>query len=806
MSGGRKIIGMWHDQPDTQSGADIDMTFVRASARGDQVIDGEFLGALPADNSTALTEQPASPGAPEGYSETLPPPFNAEISESEPLAIPLWRQLATPLLLILAVAWIGFLAWVQFGAGTGLPPLADLPAFIASAAIPLVLLACLYLILQRSSRAEADRYGFMAHRMEQQSHQMEVKLAGLNAYLGTSREELSRHADEVARFGLDTAERLQFATHQIKQAMTEGLAAGEQLSDSSMRALQQAEGLIAGLPKVDGVATRLTEHLREAARDAYRHGSALEVQIAVLREQSELTGTALSQQQEDLKGRVTGLVDQMQRARAEVEATAQTVTENLSQSGDMAVLSFDNVRQEADRYIGTYLAQLDDAHIKLDGHGQRLLASLVTQLGEADASVAALTTRIETQEAQTRNLTDNLVTALNDIDGEFAAFDAQGRDRIKGLSDAIALLKDHTEAMTSKVNLGAEGANQLIGRSEDLLVALDSVTRELEESLPSAFGRLDERLAASRHSLGQVSPELEKVEAVADATLGRLREADILIGVQHRTLQETDGLTRSVIASHRDTLGDLQGIMADINVEADRLSEQTGPRLVEALVRVRETANQAAEKARQALAAVIPESADKLGEASAQALSAAVGTQLEARLTAINSATERTLTATTAATDQLLQQVSTITDASGHIEKRIAEATASLKDADSDHMTQRVNVLIESLKSIAIDVTKILSTDVSDSSWEAYLKGDRGVFARRAVNLVGSGESRDILRKYDEDMEFREHVNRYIHDFEAMLRNLLGTRNGSSLSVTMLSSDMGKLYVALAQAIERLRT
>jgi hypothetical protein len=49
-------------------------------------------------------------------------------------------------------------------------------------------------------------------------------------------------------------------------------------------------------------------------------------------------------------------------------------------------------------------------------------------------------------------------------------------------------------------------------------------------------------------------------------------------------------------------------------------------------------------------------------------------------------------------------------------------------------------------------------------------------------------------------------VNRYIHDFESMLRRILADRDSSALGVTMLSSDMGKLYVALAQAIERLRT
>ena len=48
-------------------------------------------------------------------------------------------------------------------------------------------------------------------------------------------------------------------------------------------------------------------------------------------------------------------------------------------------------------------------------------------------------------------------------------------------------------------------------------------------------------------------------------------------------------------------------------------------------------------------------------------------------------------------------------------------------------------------------------------------------------------------------------MNHYIHDFEAMLRQLLSTRDGNALGVTLLSSDMGKLYVALAQGIERLR-
>jgi len=116
-----------------------------------------------------------------------------------------------------------------------------------------------------------------------------------------------------------------------------------------------------------------------------------------------------------------------------------------------------------------------------------------------------------------------------------------------------------------------------------------------------------------------------------------------------------------------------------------------------------------------------------------------------------------------------------------------------------------VALITESLNSNAIDIAKALSTEVTDTAWASYLRGDRGIFTRRAVRLIDNTEAREIAELYDADHDFREHVSRYIHDFEAMLRTMLSTRDGHAVSVTLLSSDMGKLYVVLAQALERLR-
>jgi len=147
-----------------------------------------------------------------------------------------------------------------------------------------------------------------------------------------------------------------------------------------------------------------------------------------------------------------------------------------------------------------------------------------------------------------------------------------------------------------------------------------------------------------------------------------------------------------------------------------------------------------------------------------------------------------------------------VDELAGNLERRVSQARTRAEEQVDNDFARRVALITEALNSYAIDIAKALSSEVTDTAWSAYLKGDRGVFTRRAVRLLEPTEAKDVVRIYEEDGEFREHVSRYIHDFEAMLRQLLSTRDGHALGVTLLSSDMGKLYVALAQAIERLRT
>ena len=154
---------------------------------------------------------------------------------------------------------------------------------------------------------------------------------------------------------------------------------------------------------------------------------------------------------------------------------------------------------------------------------------------------------------------------------------------------------------------------------------------------------------------------------------------------------------------------------------------------------------------------------------------------------------------------QLRDQLVKVNELTGNLEQRVMRARELAEEQVNNDFARRMALITDGLNSAAIDISGALSGEIADTAWEAYLKGDRGIFTRRAVRLLDNGTAKDIAALYTSDPDFKANVGRYIHDFEALLRQTLSTRDGHVLSVTMLGSDMGKLYVALAQAIQRFR-
>ncbi|WP_176590458.1 hypothetical protein [Sphingobium sp. EM0848] len=535
------------------------------------------------------------------------------------------------------------------------------------------------------------------------------------------------------------------------------------------------------------------------------HGRAQETMAAV---DANLTAQALSLKSL-IEGAQSGIASTSHSALTALSRDAETVEAELRQRIETAVAQARNGMAITDEGIARQSEALDvliaRSRSGIAAIGEETVANLADHVGEVESRLHQINDLVEGQRALVAGLQTSLHDAVISAETRFTAMEEAALARNERLTEALKRLTDETQRIDSALATGGMTAEKLIGSAETLMVALDSSVRELDETFPAALERFNGRIETSRTLLDSAAPEIERLEAISEALVGRTQEAEELLRGQGRRLSEWLESTQSGVDANRELVERLRTALDNAHQDATRITEGAGPLLVTALLRVKDTADQAAERARQALSRAIPDAAQSLADASEEAMERVIGDKITAQIEQVAKVAEEAVKAAHQASDRLTRQLLTIADTSAAVEARIEEAERAAEDRDRDHFARRSALIIESLNSTAIDVTKILSNDVTDSAWSSYLKGDRGVFTRRAVKLLDAGESREIALHYDNDPEFQEHVNRYIHDFESMLRIILSARDGNALGVAILSSDMGKLYVALAQAIERLR-
>ena len=750
-------------------------------------------GLAPEEPEIATAEETAVvEPAPEEIAQVEPPyqePSIASLANEPPLPPSLLREtLPATAFAVAGIAWLIAIAWsIAFTEPATPLSLLELISWIGLASGPIAVIGIFYLLLRRTSRREARRFARSATAMAGQAAYMEQVLAMLSRRVEEHHALLSRHAEQLLDHGDRAAERLAAVAGSMREETSLLARHSARLGGAASAARADMSAIMADLPKAEEKTHAMTQLLQEASLAAHEQAAVLESQVSALATRGSEADTMLAAAAESLAAHLARIEATGQSAEQRIEKAASDMSRIVDGALGQATAAVEETRKGIEAQSAAMLAMIEQGRAALNQAGADSARTLAHRLDEIGGKVDALAARLAAQDAASHTLVGSLDAALSEIERRFAALGETGTERTADLAEAIVALSGHSEHMTETLGQGAVAADALLQRASLLRASLDACAREVDEVLPRALGRIEGQASQSQAALAAAVPEAAKLEASANAAADRLAEAD----------------TR--IAALREQTDSLGALIAETEANARQLTDGAGPQLVEALLRVRETAGQAAERARETLGSVIPEAAAALGQASGEAMERALVGRIEEQMAEVAAASQRAVEAAQKASERLMRQMLTIADTTSQVEARIAEAKAEAEAGDQESFSRRVALLIESLNSTAIDVTKILSNDVTDSAWAAYLRGDRGIFTRRAVRLIDSGEAREIARHYEEEAEFREQVNRYIHDFEAMLRRVLASRDGNPLGVTLLSSDMGKLYVALAQAIERLR-
>jgi hypothetical protein len=559
--------------------------------------------------------------------------------------------------------------------------------------------------------------------------------------------------------------------------------------------------LLEDLPRAEQSARALAAELRGMGHDASAQAAGLEAQLAAVAARAREADEAAGGASQRLVAHLTQIESAGAAAAARVGEVGTTAGQQVDALLDRAGNALSKIRAGIDTQAAAVHALLAQSSAGLGQAGIEAAEALETRVSSANSAIDALASRIAAQERASQSLVAEIERSLAELDQRFVDLAAEGDHRAGAIASAIARVRGELDGLALQSASSDGSLETLTLRTETLRATVTGLHEEigdrLSDSLQRAEGGAERLLAAAQAA----RPEIEWMSEAASEASERLASgADGLAAQQDRLAALLASVDEGVGgAEHRLTA--LREAMAQAGEEASRLQAETAPALVQSLVQVREAAAHAAERAREAIGSVIPEGAQRLSDETRTALERAIQESIRDQLADVEQVAARAVEAARVASDRLTAQMLTIGQTASALEQHIEQSHEASRAADSEAFARRTAMLIDSLHSASIDVGKILSTEVDDRSWQEYLKGDRGVFTRRAVRLLGPADQRALAAHYDSDREFHGAADRYVADFEAMLRRVLGERDGGPLAVTLMSSDMGKLYAALAQIV-----
>ena len=730
----------------------------------------------------------------------------AEIRDVQGVASEGGRQVLGWGLGILALLWTGYSAW---SAGQALvdQPLSS-PAIAQWVAIltgPLALMGLVWLMFGRTRRKEAEKFTRSVVAMRKEARSLQDILGALSQQIAENHRTLGVMAGDLMGLGDQAASRLGAITADLNAGSKTLAEHGVALDRAAEAARTDIGVLLTDLPQAEDSARRMAETLRQAGRSAVEQASGFESQISSLASQAQQADSIVREASERLVASLANIetagaaaTERVSEARNETTATVDAL---LTRSAE----ALTQIRTGIDAQASAISALVAQSQASIGRAGIDASELLGERLTHARGALDGLSAGIAEQERASQRLVADLDSGLAALDERFLDLARSGDERANHVQTALSRLRSELEALSSATAGQDSSLDGLAERSERLREGLDRLGQVLAGEMTATLVEAEAGTARMLASAEAARPQVEQMRDAAVEAQTRIESGASIVEHQQERLATLMTSVDLGVRQAEERLAELGAAIGAASEEANRLSSETGPALVEALVRVKETAAHAAERAREAIAKVIPESANELSKQTRIALEKAVRDSVETKLAELDQVATRAVETAREASDRLTAQMLSIGQSAAALEAHIERSReAQMKDS-GEEFARRVSLLMDSMNSASIDVQKILSDEVDDKAWNHYLKGNRGVFTRRAVKLLVGAESRGIAAHYETDQEFQNAVNHYVHDFEAMLRRVLAERDGGMIAVTLMSSDMGKLYAALAQAVEKKR-
>lgn len=630
---------------------------------------------------------------------------------------------------------------------------------------------------------------------------------GIQTVAERMRDNLSASAQSIAGEGRRVADVLQQLQDELSEAdagMTGRMVGLEKsVRDAADLAQLTSDALLAGTEALIEESGRVKDEMSGASG-------------ALLRQIGEIGGAG-----QEAAGKIAGAASELEirvdalkaaggGAEAEVAARAEDVARRMQELTEVSRASSE--AWEAGAQSIELAARTSEAHSK------SALASLQEATGALDETLP----RIGGLEVSAEGLRDHgrrLAQAVADME-------SASTETLKRVSEQREGLSADNSRIAAEMSAGLERLSEGIEEARARMSVFATAEKTVLETVEETTGRVDNQLEQSRQiaiMMGERGAELDsklaaRIEAVEKAersaseaaellaeSLGReqerlsgmrdlaLTDAELFAGSIASTLD--DLRTRSgEFSTHVESLNEAaEQLRSDLSVSVEKIAEdataaaEAGGRISEAA----ERSNRKLAEQREAFA-LSAEDADRAAERARK--------MLAEQATAIASASQAATVQAGLAARSFEGQATRLEEAA----RRAAESAVLLDDTSRDSRDRRfLNSAAEvagGLNSLALDLHRLLDAEATETNWQRYLSGDRGLFTRRLLNR---STRKQIAGAYHSDGDFRRHVDQYMVEFEGVLSAAVGADHEGLLTGIFMSADVGKLYLVLCDALDR---
>jgi hypothetical protein len=494
---------------------------------------------------------------------------------------------------------------------------------------------------------------------------------------------------------------------------------------------------------------------------------------------------------------VESRLEQLKSLQASASQSLLEQAETGARGFEQRITDLGNRQAESTRHLQSMLDMaIAQVESRLEG-----LKSRQAELGaEMEVEARKVVSGIELHLADLRVRQQELATSL-------AAEASASLDQVEGRFVDLGARAAHSHAetvemlgrtMTAVGTLGdaLEGRKLAIGeleeRIEGLLPAFEGFAGASEARLP--------RLADGFESLSDRGRMVnEQLDALADrieSQVALLRDSSAAFERDHAAVVS---LSKS-LAGEFDTA---RGIVTEIHSTTEQTAIAAAARMVENVMQVRASVNATAAEIQTLLSSVVAEAQSSLDDFATNKAEAAFGAPIRLQIAALEEASVKAADAAGDASERLATRLVELMHVISETEARVDEVDTRMDVRARDTLAARSIRLVDSLNEVSVDVARLLAVDVGDSAWKRYLEGDKGLFARATVRLADRETARKIARHYTHDADFESEATRYVEQFEQLIHRVLKDPEGESFALILLSSDIGKLYVMIAEAIGR---